>query len=143
MYTRTSKTINELSVGDSASLKKRFTDADIKKYADVSHDNNPLHLDEAVAAESIFGRRVVQGMLVSALISGTIGTRLPGDGTIYLEQSIRFVAPVFLGDTIKATVTVTKLVIEKNICILSTTCVNQDGKTVVEGNAVVMPRKES
>ena len=126
---------SNLYVGQKDSIVKTFTDEDVKKFSEVSLDVNPLHLDDAAAAKSIFGRRIVHGIATCGLISAVLANKLPGAGTIYLGQEVRFTAPVFLGDT--ATCEVTELREDKHIVKLATTCVNQDGKTVITGVATV------
>ncbi len=128
---------SNLYVGQKDSIVKTFTDEDVKKFSEVSLDVNPLHLDDAAAAKSIFGRRIVHGIATCGLISAVLANKLPGAGTIYLGQEVRFTAPVFLGDTITATCEVTELREDKHIVKLATTCVNQDGKTVITGVATV------
>jgi 3-hydroxybutyryl-CoA dehydratase len=126
--------------GDQASVTKTISEADIALYAAVSLDTNPAHFDDDFAASGPFGRRIAHGMLTSGLISACLGTRLPGPGTIYLSQSLSFRAPVFIGDRITATVEVVA-VEEKGRVRLSTTCRNQDGTVVVDGEArVIAPR---
>jgi len=88
-------------VGQSASLSKTITWEDIQDFARLTGDTNPLHLDEEFAIKTRFGQRVAHGMLIAALISAVIGTQLPGPGTIYINQMLQFVAPVFIGDTIQ------------------------------------------
>ncbi|MCL4158562.1 UNVERIFIED_CONTAM: hypothetical protein GTU68_012634, partial [Idotea baltica] len=102
-------TTQKFNVGDNASITKRFSSEDVVQFADVSEDNNPIHLDDAAAAESIFGQRVVHGMLVGSLFSALIGTKLPGKGSIYLGQNLSFKAPVMIDDEITATVEVTSV----------------------------------
>ena len=126
-----------LHIGKIASIDHEFTDRDVRAFADVSRDTNPIHLDDAAAAASLFGRRVVHGMLVASLFSGLLGVELPGDGTIYLGQTLSFKAPVFIGDRIRASVEVTELREEKSIAKLRTYATNQDGVTVIDGEAVV------
>lgn len=135
------KTIHELAVGDSASHSRTITDDDVAHFAEMIGDTNPLHLDEAAAARSVYGRRIVHGMLTAGLISTVLGTQLPGDGCVYASQDLKFVAPVYHGDTIRATVTVTEINIEKNRCRLATVCTNQAGEEVITGSALVKPRK--
>ncbi|RJQ06858.1 MAG: MaoC family dehydratase [Bacillota bacterium] len=126
------------AVGEKASLSKAVTEADVVLFAEVTGDTNPVHLDEEAAARSVFGRRVAHGMLTAGLISAVLGTRLPGPGTIYLGQELRFTRPVFIGDTVTATVEVIEVTPEKRRVRLRTTCVNDRGETVVEGEARVM-----
>lgn len=137
------KTIEQLRIGDRASLTKRFTDADVAGFAAVSGDANPAHMDEAYAKTTIFKARIVHGFLVGSLFSAILGTELPGLGSIYTNQTLKFTKPVYLGDTVTATVTVKELVPEKNRVILDTVAVNQNGDVVIVGEAVIMPpRKE-
>lgn len=130
-----------LKVGDSASRTKTITDADVQDFARASGDTNPVHLDEDYAATTRFGRRIAHGMLTGSLISAVLGNDLPGNGSIYLGQEFRFKAPVFIGDTITATVEVTAYREEKRIATLKTTCTNQEGAVVLEGEAVVIAPK--
>jgi 3-hydroxybutyryl-CoA dehydratase len=135
------KTIGELKTGDSASFEKTMSEADVYLFAGITGDLNPAHINAQWAAESMFKQRVVHGVLTAGLISTVLGTLLPGPGTIYLGQELKFTAPVFFGDTIRAEVTVTELRADKNLCKLSTVCTNQNGVVVVEGAATVKPPK--
>jgi len=135
------KTRNELQVGDSASYTKTFTDLDVRTFAEVSGDHNPVHLDEEYAKKTQFGARLVHGALVSSLFSTVLGTSLPGEGSIYLAQNSSFRKPVYLGDTITATVTVIEKIEEKGFVKLSTIATNQKGEKVVVGDALILPRK--
>ncbi len=128
----------DLAIGMTATVGKTITAADILMYAAVSTDTNPLHLNEEVAAGTPFGTRIAHGMLSAGLISAVLGTRLPGPGTIYLSQSLRFRAPVKIGDTVNARVEVVALDPEKKRATLKTTCTVR-GKLVIDGEAVVMP----
>ncbi|MEG1528280.1 MAG: MaoC family dehydratase [Clostridia bacterium] len=127
----------DLKLGLKDSLTKTFTDADVRKFAEVSLDTNPLHLDEEFAKTTVFGKRIVHGICVCGLISAVLANKLPGAGTIYLGQEVRFTAPVYLNDTITAEVEVSELREDKHIVKLATTCTNQDGKVVVSGFATV------
>ena len=127
-----------LSIGDQASRSKQITDANVRSFAAISGDTNSVHLDEAAAAESVFGRRVVHGMLTASLISAVLGNELPGTGTIYLSQTLSFKKPVFIDDVITATVEVIKYREDKRIATLKTICTNQSGELVIEGEAVVL-----
>jgi 3-hydroxybutyryl-CoA dehydratase len=127
-----------ISVGDSASLNKTIRDVDVTIFGAVCLDVNPIHLDEEYARQTRFGRRIVPGMLSAGLISACIGTRLPGTGTIYLSQNLSFLRPVYLDDTITATVEVSALE-ERGRVRLRTTCTNQAGELVLDGEAVVLP----
>lgn len=130
--------MHAVQVGDSASLSKTITEQDIEAFARISMDDNPLHLDEAYARTSIFGGRVAHGLLVSSFISAVIARKLPGVGSIYLSQELQFLKPVFIGDTITATVTVEEIPKPSRVR-LATTCTNQHGDTVVRGTALVKP----
>ena len=134
-------TIAEINLGDMASFQKTITETDVYLYAGITGDNNPAHINELVAADSRFKGRIAHGMLVSGLISAVLGVQLPGPGTIYLGQELKFTAPVKFGDTIKAEAEVVEKRAEKNILKLKTTCTNQDGTVVIEGMATVMPPK--
>lgn len=127
-----------LKIGDSASLTKTFTDEDVRSFAKISGDTNPVHLDDDFAAGTRFKRRLVHGMLTAGLISAVLGTKLPGPGSIYLSQSITFRAPVFINDTITAAVTVSGIREDKPIVTLETVCMNQDGAVVLDGEAVLL-----
>lgn len=132
-------TIHEMKIGDTASFTKTISESDIYLYAGITGDNNPQHINAPEAERSIFGQRVAHGMLVAGLISAVLGTRLPGSGTVYLGQTLKFTKPVFFGDTVTATVTVAELKPEKNICIADTVCTKHDGTVVIEGQATLMP----
>lgn len=127
-----------LQIGASASRTRTLTADDIALYAQVSGDDNPVHLDEAAAAESIFGQRVAHGMLTASGISAILGTDLPGPGTIYLSQQLQFKAPVFIGDTITTSVECINYREDKRIATFRTTVTNQKDETVLEGEAVVI-----
>jgi 3-hydroxybutyryl-CoA dehydratase len=124
-----------------ASLTKTYEEWDILTFAAVTGDLNPAHVDETFAQESIFQGKVAHGLLTASLISAVLGTRLPGPGTIYLSQDLKFRRPVRIGDTITATVEVTELIPERNLARLKTTCTNQKEELVLEGTALVMPPK--
>ena len=127
-----------IEVGQRASLSRTVTDADIEAFARLTGDNNPLHVDDAFALRSRFGRRVAHGMLSAALVSAVLGTRLPGPGAIYLQQTLRFVRPVYPGDTVTATVEVTAYRGDRRIATLRTTCSDQRGDLVLDGEAIVL-----
>ena len=129
-----------LNVGDSAEMKKTIEQSDILSFADVTGDHNPVHIDEAFARTTRFGRRIAHGMLTASLISSVIANKLPGEGSIYLGQTLKFVAPVFPGDEITARVTVKQIREDKPIVKLDTICVNQRGETVISGEATVLAR---
>ena len=137
----TGRTIEELAVGDTAELTRSVTAETIREFVEVTGDDNPLHSDPAFAATTRFGDVIAPGILTGGLISAVIGTRLPGPGTIYLSQAFRFLRPVRIGDAITARVEVTEVLREKNRLALRTTCANQAGETVIEGEALVMPSR--
>jgi 3-hydroxybutyryl-CoA dehydratase len=125
-------------VGDEAAITKRITSEDVLMFAEVSTDNNPIHLDDAFAAKTRFKKRIAHGIISAGLISAVIGTKLPGVGAIYLSQTLKFKAPVYLGDVITARAVVKAVREDKPIMTLQTICTNQDGVDVTEGEAVVM-----
>jgi 3-hydroxybutyryl-CoA dehydratase len=124
--------------GDTASRSLTITDETIRAFADLSGDHNPVHLDDAYAAGTRFGRRIAHGMIAASLISATLANELPGPGSVYLSQTLQFKGPVFPGDTITVTVEVQQVRPDKPIVTLSTVCTNQDGATVLEGQAVIL-----
>ena len=132
------KTIDTIQVGDSASFTKTVTETDIILYAGISGDFNPAHIDAEHAKASMFGQRIAHGMLSAGFISNVLGTQLPGPGSIYMSQSLKFLAPVYLGDTITATATIKELIPEKNRAVLTTEVVNQEGKVVTAGEAMLL-----
>ncbi len=134
-------TINEMKVGDSYALSRTVTETLVDMFAGVSGDLNPAHTDEVAASKTMFKGRIAHGMLSAGFISAAIGMHLPGPGTIYVGQTLNFTAPVHIGDTVTATVTVKEVNVEKNRAILETVCTNQDGKVVIKGEAKVMPPK--
>src|SRR5262245_30743677 len=127
----------DLKVGQTAVVARTLTEADIVLFAGISGDTNPVHINEEFAAETVFSGRVAHGMLTASFISTVIGTRLPGPGAIYLSQTLRFRAPVRVGDTIRARATVTELIPEKRRAALHTTVSVRD-KVVLEGEATVL-----
>ena len=129
--------IEDLRVGMSASFAKTVTEADIVLFAGVSGDNNAVHTNEAFARTTPFGGRIAHGFLTASVISAAVANRLPGPGTIYLGQQLRFRAPVRPGDTVHATVTVKSLDLAKARAVLETVC-SVDGKVVIDGEATVM-----
>ena len=126
-----------LKVGDKASLSKKFTDDDVRQYAHLSLDTNPVHLDASYAAESVFGKKIVHGMLAAGLFSAVLGTILPGEGSIYLGQTLNFKLPIYIGEEITASVEVIKIRTDKPIVTLRTICLNSEGSVVIEVEAVV------
>ncbi len=127
-----------LQVGETASLSKTITDDDIKAFAELTGDHNPVHLNDSFAQTTKFGRRIVHGMLSASLISALLANKLPGQGTVYLSQTLKFVAPVYPNDTVTARVTVTNVREDKPIVTLETICFNQKEETLIRGEAVVL-----
>ncbi len=136
------KTIDQLEIGDRASITKQVTERDVTRFAELTGDINPIHMDKLYAGQSVFGERIAHGMLTASLISAVLGMKLPGPGNIYVSQTLKFKAPVKFGDIIEAEVEVVGKILEKNRVHLKTTCRNQSGTVVLEGEAVVIPRKE-
>ena len=128
----------DLKIGDSFSTSRIVTDEIIRKFADVSGDYNPIHLDDEFAAKTRFGKRIAHGMLSGAFISAVLGNEFRERKIIYLSQTMKFVAPVFIDDTVTATGTITNIREDKGIVTLETTCTNQNGETLVKGEAAVM-----
>jgi 3-hydroxybutyryl-CoA dehydratase len=128
---------DEMAPGAAAEFSKTVTEADVVLFAGVSGDFNPVHVDAAAAEASRFGGRIAHGMLSASFISTVLGTHLPGPGTVYLSQSLRFTAPVRIGETVTARVEVTEATEAKRRVRLATTCRNQRGETVIEGEALV------
>lgn len=127
----------DLYVGQKESLQKTFTAADVTMFAGISLDVNPLHMSDGFAEKTMFGKRIVHGILTCGLISAVLANKLPGAGTIYLGQEVKFTAPVFLGDDVRAEVEVIELRPEKKIVKLATNCYKQDGTQVISGVATV------
>ena len=142
MATMENRTFDEIAIGESAEVTREVTRADIALFAVVSGDVNPAHLDDAYAAGTRFKNVIMHGMWSGAIISRLLGVSLPGPGTIYLSQSLAFKRPVSIGDHITFKVEVTEKRDDKKIVVLACTGVNQDGKTVVDGEAVVMAPTE-
>lgn len=128
--------IEELKPGMAASIAKTVTEADIIMFAGVSTDVNPAHLNEEYAKTTQFGGRIAHGMLSASFISAVLANKLPGPGTIYMAQTLKFRAPVRIGDTVTATVTVREVIVEKKRCILDAVC-TVNGKPVIEGEATM------
>ena len=134
-------TISRLSIGQSASSSKTISEYDVYAFAGITGDLNPAHINQEYAASTRFQGRIAHGILSAGLISAAIGMQLPGPGTIYLGQTLSFRAPVHIGDTITATVTVTAIDMDKGCVELETLCTNQAVVPVITGSAKVMPPK--
>lgn len=135
------RTIDTINLGDSASVSKTITETDVYLFAGITGDLNPAHVNEVASSQTMFGGRIAHGMLSAGLISAVLGMYLPGPGTIYLGQELKFTKPVRFGDTVTATATVIEKIDAKNIIKLETICTNQNGDIVIKGVATVMPPK--
>ena len=129
--------IAEFTVGQSAELIRTLTERDVMAFAEVTGDFNPVHVDADAAAASSFGERIVHGMLTASLLSALLAMKLPGPGAIYLSQSLRFLRPVKLGDTVTARVEIVSIDIARRRLTLATFVRNERGKNVIDGDAVV------
>lgn len=128
----------DLKIGDSFSTSRKVTDELVRKFAEVSGDYNPIHLDEEFAKTTRFGRRIAHGMLSGAFISAVLGYEFKERKIVYLSQTMKFTAPVYLDDTVTATATVAAIREDKGIVMLETICTNQDDEVLVKGEAAVM-----
>ena len=135
------KTIDQLQVGDTAQFSKTVSETDVYLFAGISGDFNPAHINEPYAEKTFFKTRIAHGMLSAGFISTVIGNELPGTGSIYIKQTLSFLAPVRIGDTITARVEVIEIMDGKNRVRLKTVCVNQEGTQVLDGEAIVSPPK--
>lgn len=132
-------TYDQLSIGDSATFTKTIGETDIYLFAGITGDQNPAHVDAVAASQGMFKQRIAHGMLTASFISTVLAMRLPGPGTIYLSQNSQFRAPVFIGDTVTARVECVEKIEKRRWAKFKTTVTNQDGKLVVDGEAVVIP----
>lgn len=135
------KTVVEIKIGDYAEFSKTITESDIYLFAGLTGDLNPAHVNEEFAKNTFFKTRIAHGILQAGFISAAIGMQLPGPGTIYIRQELNFLAPVRIGDTITARVEAAEINMEKNRVVLKTTCSNQNGEAVLDGQALVSPPK--
>jgi 3-hydroxybutyryl-CoA dehydratase len=134
--------MTDLTIGQTAQSSKRITDTDVSLFAAVTGDFNPVHFDPVYAAGTHFKEPIAHGMIAAGLVSAVLGMKLPGPGTVYLQQTLNFLAPVMVGDVITASVEVVEL-LEKGKVRLKTSCVNQKGVTVLDGVALVsVPKKK-
>lgn len=131
-----------LTPGTKATRTQTITDEMVRTFASLTGDNNPVHLDDEYAATTRFGKRIAHGMIAASLISATLANDLPGPGTVYLSQTLQFKAPVYPGDTVTAIIEVKSVREDKPIATLTTTCVNQENVVVLEGEAVVLFKKD-
>jgi len=129
--------IEELTIGQTETFTKTVTESDVYGFAGITGDFNPAHVDEASASQTQFGHRIAHGMLSVGFISAILGTKLPGPGSIYMGQEVKFLKPVYFGDTVTAKVTVKEIIAEKNRVILETTCSNQKDELLISGTATI------
>lgn len=132
-------TYDQIDIGDSSSFSKTLSETDIYLFAGITGDLNPAHVNAVSAADGMFKQRIAHGMLTGSFISTVLAMQLPGPGTIYVGQELQFRAPVFIGDTVTATVECSEKVDERKWLKFKTTVTNQDGKVVVAGTATVIP----
>ena len=135
------KTIKELKVGERAKFTKTISESDVYLYAGVTGDLNPAHINEEYAKKTFFKTRIAHGLLSAGLISTVLGNELPGPGSVYIRQELNFLAPVHMGDTVTARAEVIEILSEENRVKLKTSCINQNGVTVLDGEAMVSPPK--
>ncbi len=126
------------TLGDSRSFTKTITDADVRAFATISGDINPIHLDDTYAAKTRFGKRIVHGALLASFISNVVGNQIPGSGSIYLSSTLKFRAPTFIDDTVTTTATIIAIRADKPIYTLECVCKNQHGEVLCDGQAVVL-----
>jgi acyl dehydratase len=136
-----SKTLDELNIGDSESITVTLTEEHVESFAKATGDYNPLHMDSSYAEKTLFGKRVVHGVLLTGIVSGLLGTKFPGLGTVARELTSKFSKPVFIGDTVTATAHVVEKNDKLNMCTLKYEVKTPQGKTAVKGKAVVLPKR--
>ncbi|NLX41051.1 MAG: MaoC family dehydratase [Bacteroidales bacterium] len=129
--------LSDLYIGQEERMSAQFSMEKVKAFANITGDFNPIHLDPVYATQTIFKENIVHGFLVASLFSTILGTKMPGEGSIYLKQNMKFVKPVYIDDTVTAVVSITDINFEKQLVTLNTTCHNQDGVVVIEGDALV------
>ncbi len=135
--------MDKYTIGQKASFSKTITEADLVRFAELSGDYNPIHIDSEYAKQTRFGQRISHGLLTASVLSGLLGMHLPGKGSVYMGQTLRFVKPVFIGDTITAQAEVIDFDSDRGIMKLKTECLKQDGTLVLEGEATMLvPREE-
>ena len=137
-----SKSIDQIEIGEQAETTKKFIESDVLGFAEISTDFNPAHVDEDYASKTMFKQRIVHGMLVGSLFSSIFGVKLPGLGSIYTKQSLKFIKPVYFGDVITAVVTVKEKNLERNRVVFDCVAKNQNDETVIVGEAEIMPPRK-
>ena len=136
------KPYEEIQIGEKASFSKTISESDVYLFAGISGDLNPAHINEEYSQNTYFKKRIAHGLIAASLISTVLGTKLPGPGTIWISQDIKFLAPVYFNDTITATVEVIEKIEDKKWIKFKSWCKNQDGKMVLEGECVVSPKRQ-
>ena len=129
-----------MEIGQKYSFKKSYGIEEVKKFSQLSDDKNPIHLDEEFAKKSIFGRRIIPGMLISSLFSGIIANHVPGPGSIYLQQDLKFKAPIFLGEKFIVEVKIIDIRNDKPIYTLETTCYKENNEVAISGTAIILKK---
>jgi 3-hydroxybutyryl-CoA dehydratase len=137
----TGKTIKQIKVGQAAEMSKTVSESDVYLFAGITGDFNPAHVDDVYAGGTFFKRRIAHGLLSAGFISAVIAGKLPGPGSVYISQSLDFLAPVYIGDTVTARVEALEVNVQKNRLTLRTTCTKQDGTVVIDGKAVISPAR--
>ena len=137
-----SLSIRELNVGDSSEIKKLFSEQDVMNFAEITTDKNPAHVDKDYASKTMFKKQIVHGMFVGSLFSAIFGVQMPGLGSIYIKQSLKFTKPVYFCDEITAKVVVKELKYDRNRVVFDCVAVNQNDETVIVGEAEIMPPKK-
>lgn len=127
---------SKLKVGQKGEVTKKIEEKDVQEFSVLSLDNNPIHVNEEFASKTKLGGRIVHGMLVASLISAAVGTKMPGPGSVWIDQSLRFLRPVRIGDTVKAVSELVEKIDERQHVIVRTTCYNQKGEVVIEGSGI-------
>lgn len=135
--------MKKITIGQKATIKKTFTHKEVSGFADLSQDANPIHLDKGYAAKTFFEKPIVHGMLVASLFGGLLGSELPGKGTIYLGQNLKFLKPNFVGEELTASIEIISKREDKPIYTLSTKCYNSTDELTIDGEAVIMYKGET
>jgi len=130
--------MKNIELNSSYEFEKTFTDSDVDVFAKISEDNNPIHINEEYAAKSIFGKRVVHGILLTSMFSKIFGTIYPGEGGIYLSQTVKFIKPVFINEKVLAKITLTQFDVSKRHGVFTTNCYDPKGNLVMTGDAKVL-----
>ena len=133
------KKITDIKIGDTAYFAKTISESDVNMYAGVTGDVNPMIVDEEFAKKTKYGRRIAHGMLIASFFSNIVGTKLPGPGTMHKSYKVRFLKPVFIGDSIETKVEVVQVCTDTNTVEVQVECINQDGEKVLEGQGLVFP----